>query len=482
MPSRRHPRGGIELPIASMDPMHCGGRTQSLRLFLDFFFFLVSSSSSSRSSSSSSNSSTSSSALLFGVVGRRDRLLLELDVDADVAELRIEELEELVDVVARPLVEHLREELVEVAVVEAPLISSTCSSVNASRTSSRSVSVSPSSIASCAERRICRTALFPRTISISPSPRCHRDASHGHEYAKPSCRVNATATDFASLLLRRAVPLRHARLRGMVIARRELAGSPARRRSSCPRPRLPDARRIPRQRGRPRRRPQPEPPAAPRPADRPGRGARPLARPAKSAAPAAHERRLLPVRRCLHGRGGQRRRPICDNARSRASSGQAAASPCARAGAARARSTSAAPTSSRSRTPTSSFGSPSSSRPAPRPATTSCRPRQRAVPVGGPRGRGLRQRVGGRHVGAGRLRRRRHRGPDHAPHRGWPRARLPAALLQDVQRIRPGRRTGRGNRPAARPRPRARAARADLHRRPRTADEPHLESGGDPEA
>ena len=49
------------------------------------------------------------------------RLLLELHVDADVAELRVDELEELVGVVARPLVEQIGQELEEVAVVEAPL-------------------------------------------------------------------------------------------------------------------------------------------------------------------------------------------------------------------------------------------------------------------------------------------------------------------------------------------------------------------------
>ncbi len=59
--------------------------------------------------------------LLLGVVGGRDRLPLKLYIDTDVAELRVEELEELVHVVARPLVEHLCKELVEVAVVEAPL-------------------------------------------------------------------------------------------------------------------------------------------------------------------------------------------------------------------------------------------------------------------------------------------------------------------------------------------------------------------------
>ena len=68
-----------------------------------------SSSSSSRSSSSSSTSSSSSSR---GLV---------LEVDADVAELRLEQLEELVDVVAAPLVEDVGQELEEVAAVEATL-------------------------------------------------------------------------------------------------------------------------------------------------------------------------------------------------------------------------------------------------------------------------------------------------------------------------------------------------------------------------
>src|SRR5438045_6042808 len=54
--------------------------------------------------------------------------------------------------------------------------------------SSRSVSVSPSSIASCAERRICFTARLSRRISIT----C-LGGELTHEYAKAWERVNALA-------------------------------------------------------------------------------------------------------------------------------------------------------------------------------------------------------------------------------------------------------------------------------------------------
>ena len=59
--------------------------------------------------------------VLARLLGRDGRLLLELHVDADVTELRVHQLEELVDVVARPLVEHVGDELEEVAAVEAAL-------------------------------------------------------------------------------------------------------------------------------------------------------------------------------------------------------------------------------------------------------------------------------------------------------------------------------------------------------------------------
>ena len=45
----------------------------------------------------------------------------ELEVDTDVAELSLEEFEELVDVIAAPLVEHVRQELEEVPAVEPTL-------------------------------------------------------------------------------------------------------------------------------------------------------------------------------------------------------------------------------------------------------------------------------------------------------------------------------------------------------------------------
>lgn len=55
----------------------------------------------------------------FGV--DRGSALLELEVHADIAELRIEELHELVGVVARPLVEQIGQELEEIAGVETAL-------------------------------------------------------------------------------------------------------------------------------------------------------------------------------------------------------------------------------------------------------------------------------------------------------------------------------------------------------------------------
>ena len=55
----------------------------------------------------------------FGLCG--SAALFELEVDADVAELRVDELEELVGIVARPLVEQVGEELEEIAVVETAL-------------------------------------------------------------------------------------------------------------------------------------------------------------------------------------------------------------------------------------------------------------------------------------------------------------------------------------------------------------------------
>ena len=61
---------------------------------------------------------------LFGLALGRDHrrdLLVELELDADVAELRVHQLEQLVDVVARPLVEHVGEELEEIARVQATL-------------------------------------------------------------------------------------------------------------------------------------------------------------------------------------------------------------------------------------------------------------------------------------------------------------------------------------------------------------------------
>ena len=48
-------------------------------------------------------------------------LLVELDVDAHVTELRVHQLEELVDVVAAPFIEHVREELEEIAAIEPTL-------------------------------------------------------------------------------------------------------------------------------------------------------------------------------------------------------------------------------------------------------------------------------------------------------------------------------------------------------------------------
>lgn len=57
---------------------------------------------------------------LFVVCGS-SRLLLEFDVNSDVAKLGVDELEELIDVVARPLFEHVGEELVKIAVVETAL-------------------------------------------------------------------------------------------------------------------------------------------------------------------------------------------------------------------------------------------------------------------------------------------------------------------------------------------------------------------------
>jgi hypothetical protein len=49
------------------------------------------------------------------------RPLLELEVDPDVAELRVEELEKLVGIVAGPLVEQIGQELEEIAAIEATL-------------------------------------------------------------------------------------------------------------------------------------------------------------------------------------------------------------------------------------------------------------------------------------------------------------------------------------------------------------------------
>src|SRR5262249_19571517 len=46
---------------------------------------------------------------------------LVLQVDADIAELSLQKLEQLVDVVAPPLVEHIGQELEEIAAVEATL-------------------------------------------------------------------------------------------------------------------------------------------------------------------------------------------------------------------------------------------------------------------------------------------------------------------------------------------------------------------------
>src|SRR5688572_13537827 len=85
--------------------------------------------------------------------------------------------------------------------------------------SSRRVSVSPSSIASCAERRICRTARLSRTISIGPisqkgneaSPRirkakgiCQRLTSHSVKGARQRARRHAVVYD------------RHVRARALV--------------------------------------------------------------------------------------------------------------------------------------------------------------------------------------------------------------------------------------------------------------------------
>ena len=58
---------------------------------------------------------------LFLVLRGGGGALLELQIDANVAELRVEELEELISVVARPFVEEVGEELEEVAVVEPTL-------------------------------------------------------------------------------------------------------------------------------------------------------------------------------------------------------------------------------------------------------------------------------------------------------------------------------------------------------------------------
>lgn len=59
--------------------------------------------------------------VFFAGIDHGSAFLVELHVDAHVTELCVHELEELVDVVAAPLVEHVGEELEEVAAVEAAL-------------------------------------------------------------------------------------------------------------------------------------------------------------------------------------------------------------------------------------------------------------------------------------------------------------------------------------------------------------------------